>query len=178
MNEKENTVKILVDFVEGKISIKDFKFQFDNNPMVKKVLEDDPQYPKNRTYSEYFSKKPKNTTQYLEMKKWTKISDQLNTWGAVENFLLRQNYSFEPTKYYIDKFDFLLDIQPSWVEIEDDEFLINRIITKMPKNLQAKRDKIKWCKDEIKKLFKYVKSPPPLGAACTMAFCQRQTFSF
>ena len=148
------------DFVEGNMDIVVFRNEFNNNFIIKKTLEEDPLYPKDRTYSEHFNIRPEHTAQYLEMKKWTNRGDQLNTWGAVKGFLSRYNYSFVPTKYYEDRFGFLLDIQPSWLDIDDEDFLSMNIINKIPVAINTKSEKIKWCKEKIKELFRYDKKPP------------------
>lgn len=156
LNHDEHAIQIMKDFVEGRIDIMAFKHEFDNYAIIKKTLESDPLCPQN---THYLLPEDENIIRYLETMCWLKVSGQLNVWGEIRRFLLRYKYSFSPTKYYEDKHSFLLDIQPRWLDILDEDFLYNEIISKAPAGL-SKAKRIAWCKSKIKELFVFDKKPP------------------
>lgn len=53
---------------------------------------------------------------------------------------------------------FVLDIQPSWLDIEDDS-IFQQILAEIPQEL-SKAQRIKLGKERVKKLFKYDKTYP------------------
>jgi len=156
LNHDKNAIQVMKDFVEGKTDITAFKFAFENNKCLKETLNSDPLCPQNTRYLPTGSK---NIIQYLESIDWVKRGGQLCVWGEIERFLVRYNYPHNPTKDYREKFNFLLDIQPRWLDILDEKFLIDEVISKIPEGL-TKGKKIAWCKTRIKQLFQYEKSYP------------------
>ena len=152
----EKAIKIMINFVEGKIDITSFKQEFDNNIIIKETLKNDPLCPSG-TY--YLLDEDKNIIRFLKEEKWLQAGGQLSIWGEIERFLLRYNYDFVGTKSYENKYSFLLDIQPKWLDILCENFLNDQIISKAPEGL-TKTEKIAWCKNRIKELFQYDKSLP------------------
>lgn len=156
LSHDEKAIQIMKDFVEGKIDIKIFKHEFDNNVILKKTLEYDPLCPQG-TY--YLLPNDKNVIRFVEMQNWLRREGQLAVWGEIRRFLSRYNYAFTPTPYYENRYNFLLDIQPNWLDILDEDFLNEKIISKAPEGL-TKTKRIAWCKAHIKELFRYEKSWP------------------
>lgn len=158
----DKSVKILTDFVEGKITIQDFKHEWDNNDSIKETLQNDSLfYVKAADYINYrMGTDQKNIILFLATMNWSARIDQLYIWGEITRFLTRYNYTFTPTKYYEDRVDFLLDILPSWLDIQDEDFLMHEIINTIPQELKSKEQKVKWCKNKFKNLFKYETMPP------------------
>ena len=152
----EKAIKIMINFVEGKMDITSFKQEFDNNSIIKETLKNDPLCPKG-TY--YLLGEDKNIIRFLEKERWLHAGGQLSIWGEIERFLLRYNYDFVGTKSYKNKYGFLLDIQPNWLDILDEDFLNYQIISKAPEGL-TKTEKTAWCKKRIKELFQYDKISP------------------
>jgi tetratricopeptide (TPR) repeat protein len=149
----EKAIQIMTDFVEGKMDIKSFKNEFDNNAIIKKTLGYDP------LFMGYSGFEGKDIIRYLERRNLLRRGDQLGFWGGIEDFLSRCNYPFTPTQYYDERYGFLLNVQPSWVIIEDD-FLEEQIVSKIPDDLLTKAKRIAWCKAQIKELFRCDKSKP------------------
>jgi len=152
----EKAIQIMKDFVEGTIDIAYFKNQFDNNAIIKKTLKIDPLCPQG-TY--YLLPEDKDIVRFLEEQDFHKAHDQLNVWGEIERFLARYNYLFIPTKYYEERHEFLLRIQPRWLDIRDEDFLNEQVISKIPEDL-TKIKRIAWCKEQLKEMFKCDKSYP------------------
>ena len=151
-HDKE-AIQIITEFVEGKMPIFDFKNQFDTNPLIKKNLDIDPNRPNNIEFGY-------NLVSFLEQEDINTISGAYGIHILLHQFLLRNGYSCVPIQTYSNKHLFLLKIQPSWLDISDEEFLKINIIDKIPLELKTETKKIKWCKEKIKELFKYEKTPP------------------
>ncbi|MCL2786056.1 MAG: hypothetical protein FWD81_02390 [Methanomassiliicoccaceae archaeon] len=150
-HDKE-AIQIMTEFVEGKMSIEDFKYQYDNNPMIKGNFDIYPNKPLKRDLGyDYIP--------YIDNLDIKKCSDAADLHGFFMEFLEKNNYPCIPTQEYSEKSIFLLKIQPDWLDILDESFLEEQIISKAPADLsEAKR--IKWCKDKIKELFRYDIKPP------------------
>lgn len=59
---------------------------------------------------------------------------------------------------YSHNYDFLLDIQPTWLDIDDD-CILHQILDEIPKTL-SKTQRVKLGKEKVKELFKYDKTYP------------------
>ena len=145
-------IQIMKDFVEGRMSIQDFKVQFDKNPIIKNTFAIYPNRPcKTECGYDYIP--------YMEKKDINTRGGALCWQGFIEEFLKLNNYPCTPTEEYSQRFIFLLQIQPGWLDIIDETFLNEQIISKMPVGLTEPKQ-IKWCKDRIKELFRYDARPP------------------
>lgn len=144
------------DFVEGTIDVKEFRNEFYNNNIIRLALENDPLCPQG---THYLLPEDKNLIRYIESQNWESMRDQLIIFGEIKRFLLRYDYSFTPTKFYEERASFILDIQPSWLDILDEDFLEEKIISKVPNGL-TKAKRITWCKERLKEMFLYDNKPP------------------
>ena len=81
---------------------------------------------------------------YLEIRRWL-------DWFHIP---YRNNY----TKY-ADDYSYILAIQPSWLDITDDQGIFDKILAERPKEL-SKTKQIAWGKAKLKELFKYDKTYP------------------
>jgi len=148
----EEAIRIMKDFVEGKMSIEDFKYQYDNNPLIKANFSKYPNRPlKTGIGYDYLP--------YMDTFNIKKRSDALGMHGFFREFLEINHYSCIPTEKFRQRFDFLLDVQPGWLIMQDESFLEQQVISKAPADLSEAK-KIKWCKDRIKELFRYDLRPP------------------
>ena len=150
-HDKE-AIQIMKDFVEGKMSIEDFKYQYDNNPSIKKNFNEYPGRPlKVGIGYDYILRMDE-----LDIRK---TGDALNLFGFFMEFLEINGYSCTPTEEYSKKYTFLLKIQPSWLDMLDEDYLQQQVISKVPIEL-TENQKMKWCKERIKDLFRYDDRPP------------------
>lgn len=150
--DKKSIIQILVKFVEGNISFKEFRDHIESDDSILSLLEDknpnqDFPYQKNKTIKEC-----------LFFYRWESSAGRLNVHKYILRYLDFYKVANVPTPIYQDDWRFRIEIQPSYVNIRDDEYL-DRIICSAPKELsQAQRKK--WLKDKIKNLFKYETKPP------------------
>jgi hypothetical protein len=142
--------KILIDFVEGNISIEEFENSLINNPFLEKFLKDDTDLKKDTYIGD-------NVFDFIIMESWKSPGGQLSIHGAICQHLKRKNIVYNETSLYKDKFNLILDCQPNWLDI-DDIFLNNEIILKAPK--QSKGEMKIWIENKIKEMFRYATKPP------------------
>ena len=147
---KEDLIKELIDFVEGKTDITLF---YENlicgkyDALLGIYMGDKAMMFGSGTVLEFLIKEGIETAY-----------NRCAFFNGVKVFLHYEGYSYLPTKKYQREWDFTIDIQPSYVLIEDDEIL-NKYINEAPEELN-KTEKKKWIKNRIKQDFKYDKSPP------------------
>jgi hypothetical protein len=153
-------MKILTDFVEGKITFSDFWSVFLNNPTIESYLKNDPTLEKgsyigSNTYDFIMTE---GTQKFGKKVGWERTGSQLNIFGAVCQHLSRKGIPFIETNIYKERYNLLLDCQPSWLDI-DESFLFDEIIKKAPAGVKKSELK-KWIKNRIKEMFRYASSPP------------------
>ena len=147
---KEELIKELIDFVEGKIEVNIIyedllKGKFNN--LLNVYLGD-----KIRMYGK------STVLECLIMCGINSSHSRYGFWHGIEAYLHYNGYTYNPSKKYYDEWSFKVDIQPSYIYIEDDE-LLNKYINEAPKGLNKTETK-KWIKNRIKQDFKYDKTPP------------------
>ena len=147
---KEELIKELIDFVEGKIEI---------NIIYEELLKG----KFNCLFDVYLGDKIRmyGKSSVLECLKTCGINTAHNRycfWHGVEAYLYFYQYPYNPSKKYYDEWSYKVDIQPSYVYIDDDNIL-NMYIDSSPSELN-KSEKKKWIKNKIKQDFKYDKVPP------------------
>lgn len=149
---KKKAIKIMTEFVEGRMSIQDFKYQWDNNPIIIKTFANYPNRPyKMNCGYDYIG--------YISSFDINKRGDALNFHGFIREFLELNGYPCTPTDYYDKRYEFILKIQPNWLDIYDEDFLEKQIISQIPEGLSEPKT-IAWCKARIKELFRYDDKPP------------------
>lgn len=131
---KEKVINELIEFVEGRMSFKEFQQNYETNKDYYKLLEDvkpndDFQYQKN-----------KSINQCLKFYKWSTALGKNVVHSYIVRYLKYYNFEIQPTEEYLDKFKFISEIQPSYVDIEDEEFL-NKIIEETPKEISKTNQK-------------------------------------
>lgn len=150
--DKKEIIKEFVEFVEGKISFDEFEKKYETNPDYNKILDDKKPGEKFRCFSGM------TVNEHMKLYKWSTTSGKLVVHRSVMFFLQYYNIPNNPTNIYQDEAQFKVDIQPSYVNIEDENFL-NEIIEKSPKNMSKTKQKI-WIKERIKEMFKFDSKPP------------------
>ena len=154
-------IQILIDYVEGKLDIKQFKCVFEDNYHLQDLLKRkiDPGY-------EAYNKYDYNIYTYIlqnysfRVTNWDIVSTRYILYLEIRRWLdwfhisYRNNY----TKY-ADDYSYILAIQPSWLDITDDQGIFDKILAERPKEL-SKTKQIAWGKAKLKELFKYDKTYP------------------
>jgi len=141
-----------IEFVEGRMPFNEFRRNYETNKDYKKLLDDKKPNEKD-TY-----RKNDTINQSLHYYKWSTTLGKLGVQHYITRYLQYYNVSVSPTAIYDDELQFMADIQPSYVNIEDEDFL-NAIIASVPEELTKSQQK-KWLKEKIKSLFVYDVKPP------------------
>ncbi len=149
---KEKIIKELIDFVEGRMSFKEFQQNYETNKDYFMLLED------TKPNDDYQYQIDKTINQCLKYYKWSTALGQNVVHAYIVRYLEYYDFKIQPTKKYQDKVNFMSQIQPSYVCIEDEAFL-NKIIEEAPKDISKTMQK-KWLKNRIKSIFRYDNKPP------------------
>ena len=152
-------LQIIIDYVGGKSNIKEFRKEFLNNPSIKKLLE-------SKIYIEAFKSYNYNLFDYFNKRinplrnDWNNVYSKYVVWYDLKLFLDYNHIVYDRSNQkYQDDYSYILDIQPSWLDIEDDQGIFDKIIAECPKDL-SKTKRVAWGKARIKELFKYDKTYP------------------
>ncbi len=154
-------IQILIDYVEGKIDINEFRNCFERNLRLQMILKEkfDLNYV---AYKKYNNNLYCYLTENYDFKNinWDVVETRYSLYIELCRWLdwFKIPYKKDYTKY-IDDYDFLLDIQPSWLDISDDQGLFDKVISEIPNSL-SKTKRIQLGKAKIKELFRYDKTYP------------------
>lgn len=154
----EHELEVIVDYVEGKLDISDFREEFLNNRKLKQLLSDRVEIACYKHYNY-------NIYDYLcrqvdpRVNSWNNIYARYIVWFNLRTFLSYNKIPFQDFSKYDEDYSFLLEIQPSWLDLTDDRGIFDRIIAEAPKDL-SKAKRIQWCKNQLKELFRYDKTYP------------------
>jgi len=144
-------IQDLIKFIEGEIDFNDFWKNYLSNSSYKAIFD--------INLGDKFKHSWKGTVcDYINLFNVKTSRGRLSIFGAAKQFLIVNGYEIRPTEFYSKEFSFKLSIQPSYVSIEDEDFL-NQIIESAPNDL-TKTNQKKWIKDKIKSLFLFDKKPP------------------
>lgn len=155
---KKNLQPIL-DYVEGRMPVTEFQHLFETNKGLRNLLKTricpwytflkDYNYNLLDLFENYFDYKGKN---------WDTILNRASIQGDLMLFLDDQKIPYTKFEKYDEERQLLLDIQPSWLDCQDDSIL-EPLIESIPKDL-SKTKRIAMGKEKIKALFRYDKSYP------------------
>ena len=155
---KKDELKIIIDYVEGRLSADDFKVEFDNNKKLQALLKRKVklEFLKNHDYSvynyfKYSANYPANG--------WNTVYVRKRLQAVLEAWLKYFDIAFCEYEKYSEDVGYLLKIQPSWLDIIDDQGIFDKIIAEAPSDV-SKTKRIAWGKARIKELFRYDKTYP------------------
>ena len=156
----ENAIQPILDFVEGRISANEFRKEFQTNKELQNVLKEKMdrkfRYLENYEYNLY-----NLFTMDYDYRKdnWDTINTRYGLMFELSQFLTQRNIPFCPYAKYTDDYLFFLNIQPSWLDIIDDQGIFDKILEERPTEL-SKTKQIAWGKARLKELFRYDKTYP------------------
>lgn len=154
----DQVVQIILDYVEGRMSINEFKQEFDSNKSLQKKLNRPIQkvFLKNYNYSilNFLVRDLQHTKG-----NWDTINVRKEVQVILEQWLDSYNIAYNEYKRYREDAIYLLDIQPSWLNIIDDQGMFDKLLAERPKDI-SKAQQIKWGKERLKELFRYDKTYP------------------
>lgn len=154
----DKAIQIMVDFVEGNLSINQFQYEFFNNGLLKSKLRQKLNLPAYKSYNYNISDYLKNELQHTKGQ-WDNIDARSTVWYALKDWLKCNHIHFKEYTKYVEDYRLVLQLQPSWLDCVDDQGIFDKIIAEMPQDL-SKTKRIQWGKNRIKELFRYDKTYP------------------
>jgi hypothetical protein len=167
--DHEEAIEIIKAFASGQIMAEEFWEKFKADETIKDILvNDEEKWEKELALASptkggkwsssalAIYEKPMNFGSYLKTEKLHWI---------VRKYVLRNKIPVKIDTFYSDRYMFLRDIQPSWLRIDDEDFLKDHLIDKIPADMKTRGQKVKWCKEKLKEMFRYDKTPPRWGGA-------------
>ena len=148
---KEKIIQELIEFAEGRMDFDTFWNNYKNNQDYKKLFEV-------KLGERFGCFRNKTVNEHLLIFNPNSYRGKTIIHNDVCRYLEFYGYAFNKYQKYQNDLQFLCDIQPSYVYIEDEEFL-NNIINQAPKELSKTKKKL-WIKNKIKEMFKYDTKPP------------------
>ncbi len=156
----KDELKIIIDYVEGRLDINDVKMLIINDKHLQKMLKKPFDY-KRIAYARYHF----NIYEYLSSechfdRNWDTVDTRCVVYLEFTRLLdfKKIKYNKDFTKY-VDDYDYMLRIQPSWLDIIDDQGIFDKIIAEAPADV-SKTKRIAWGKARLKELFRYDKTYP------------------
>lgn len=154
---REEAINIMKSFVSGNMTVEDFWIEFNANPLIEAIIVEQEIKAWGSRYTEWWASATTLKAYVKDINKY-RFSDMV--FMSVKFFFENSNIPCSIDNFYRDRYSFLIKIQPDWLDLDDEDYLIDNIINKIPNDLTSQTKKIKWCKEEIKKHFKYDKTPP------------------
>ncbi|MBM4068143.1 MAG: hypothetical protein FJ271_04270 [Planctomycetes bacterium] len=146
----DEALKVAVDFVEGRISEKEFEKKLYSDPDLEKLLADSSL----NWHSTYIKSTPYD---YLIGLDFNDPGDICTAQGALELFLNKRGIAFRHATVHLDLLDILRDSQPKWLDV-DPAYVKDHIL---PKAGQRQGNELKdWLKARFRQLFRCHKKPP------------------
>ena len=150
---KSEALKIIKQFVEGKLDINSFKNICIFNQEFREQIKDCQNMNIGKEYNYEILK-------MLDHINWKNFSQQNKIHLIFLFYLVDNNIKdFKETEMYLEKARYYSDLIPDWLSDDAMTYIDEEIIEKVPENFSEK-DKKKWIKQQIKETFKYEKRPP------------------
>lgn len=153
--KKNKDLYILKEYVEGKRSINEVKQAIIENENFKQLLKVGFDYQ----YTAYLPYK-NNIYNYLTKEfplssNWNTIRCRAVVYMECCRFLnaFKIKYDDRYTKYEED-YEYLLDIQPVWLNLNSDTNIVDKIVEEIPQDL-SKTEQIAYGKQKLNELFQY-----------------------
>jgi hypothetical protein len=147
----DESLQAILDFVEGRMSAKDFEQRVYNDPGIERVLKDESL----RWHDTYMKTDPYT---YVIALDYNHPADLLNAQGAMELFLTRKGISFARTSAYSDFHDALLSSQPRWLDLSRSSYFKEQILPEVAGRTGS--DLRAWLRNRLLELFRYHNKPP------------------
>lgn len=179
--KEDIALRIMLDFVHGKMTTREFWGHYKSNESIRKLLIKDKTIPKyaahldpgnqikgrekiafTLTGSELFLYY--HPVKLLERVNIDKLRDRDALFWIVRTYFTRRKEQFEVKNEDAKLYRLINVIQPDWLRPEefdnllDEDFLIN-IVFSAPENLSEEL-KEQWCKNRLLELFKFDSKPP------------------
>lgn len=151
--EKKEALEIIKKFVEGDLSIQQFKDICKSDSSMREFIKD----YKDMNIGDKFNHE---MLDMIDNCNWNNARQQFKVQIIFSDFLGLNNITdFSATDLYLNKFCFYNDLVPDWLSDDAMEYVDENIINKIPNDLSDKEKK-KWIRKQIKETFKFEKQPP------------------
>lgn len=153
-------INIILSYVEGRSSINEFQKSFLENKDLQNLLKKRFDFSR-IAYRQYNYNLYECFTKEYELKNnnWDNITCRFIIYAELVRWLEFFGYSFKKYSKYTDDYDFMLNIQPSWLDIVDDQGIFDYILDEVPKDLSYTK-RVKWGKTKLKEMFRYDRTYP------------------
>ncbi|RYG61319.1 hypothetical protein EON80_24005 [bacterium] len=143
-------IQQIIDFVEGRLSPKEFEQLLYANPRFEEVLNDNPDVAlTDKIWS--------NLYLFVIEQNFNDPGGILNVHGVLEEFLQRHGIANKSTHVYSKLYDIILEAQPSWLDV-DDSYIQKEFLSRA-EGREGKELK-EWLRAELLKKFRYTGKPP------------------
>lgn len=151
--------QVILDYVEGRIDINEFRREFDVNIDLKNELMK-PLSSKRIAYQDYHFNLYKYFSQSWQYKKgnWDQVFVRYSIYVHLIMWLNDNKKQYCPYEKYDEDYSYVLKIQPSWIDTSNDDILMG-ILAKVPKEL-SRAKQIAWGKARIRELFRFDNTYP------------------
>ena len=148
MKDELNTI---IDYVEGRLGIKAFQEHVVLEKKLQKILT---KYAASRNNCIY----GKDILKYISQLH-DRVADRCSLQEILCGLLNEKNIPYQLFEGYISDYRYLLAVQPSWLDIIDDQGIFDKIIAEAPADV-SKTKRIACGKARLKELFRYDKTYP------------------
>jgi hypothetical protein len=146
----DKAIKTALDFVEGRLSGKEFEQILYSDQDLEHLLQDESL----KWHNTYIKSNP---YYFLIQLNYDDPGGLLNAQGAVALFLKTRGVSFQADRSISDLHWLLLSVQPKWVGV-DAGYLAKHLLPKAEG--RTDRELKDWLKAKVKELFRYHRKPP------------------
>ena len=150
MFKKKKNILFLKNYVEGGMTTKEFWDKLNIDEDLKNLL------IKNKK-RDYYSKINDYPNYIYEHANMDSLFSRYNVFTTVTNFLSLNKISYKAKNDDLDLILIFHKIQPSWLDIQNENYL--KTLWENAEG-KTKTEKIKWCKNKILAEFKFEKKPP------------------
>lgn len=173
-NDRRVALGIMLSFAQGKMSTKDFWEHFKDNETIREILVKDkkrpiyrPEFDPGNFYEKdklklrneldeiyYFA--PEKLLERIDI---NKLRDRDALYWIIRTYFIRRRIDvLEVRNQDAELNRFIHIMQPEWLGIEDEEFLI-KMLNMAPKEL-SNNETEKWYREKLNEFFKYDDKPP------------------
>ena len=153
-SEEKQALEFMNDFVEGRMTTEQFWERYKSNESIRNLLVNDVTRDHIESESMYYFA-PERLIEVLDI---SRLEHKNELYQIVRRYFWRRNESLNFSNSDAEKYECLLKMLPTWLDVRDEDFLL-AIYDSTPSDT-SKTEKLKHCKNKVKELFKYDIKPP------------------
>ena len=152
LKTQEQAIQYMRDFIEGRVSTEDFWTTYKSSELLQELLINDEKRPIEVRDCDFA---PKNLLKAIDI---SKLQHKYQLWEAVWGYFHFREEKLKSKNSDAEKYLNLQKMLPAWLDIREEDLLLG-IYNSAPNNL-TKADKLNYCKDKVKEIFKFDNKPP------------------